>query len=93
MHIGAHWGSWAMSIMALIVGLFLILRSRRNKKYLGSRSCRWNVRSTMEKTSDSDSVFRDVVIANIISHRLLVVVLPSTPALSSRTAKARITWT
>ncbi|MBC8875266.1 MAG: hypothetical protein H8E44_38070 [Planctomycetes bacterium] len=33
MNIGIHWGTWATAIVALIVGLFLILRSRRNKKW------------------------------------------------------------
>lgn len=33
MHLGAHWGLWALAFVALIVGLFLILRSRRNKKW------------------------------------------------------------
>ena len=33
MNFGSHWGLWAMAIVALIVGLFLIVRSRRNKKW------------------------------------------------------------
>jgi hypothetical protein len=33
MHLGSHWGLWATAIVALIVGLFLIVRSRRNKKW------------------------------------------------------------
>ena len=33
MNFGSHWGFWAMAIVALIVGLFLIVSSRRNKKW------------------------------------------------------------
>ena len=33
MNFGSHWGLWATAIVALIVGLFLIVRSRRNKKW------------------------------------------------------------
>lgn len=33
MNIGAHWGLWALAIVALVVGLFLVIRSFRNKKW------------------------------------------------------------
>ena len=33
MNIGLHWGTWAVVVVAFIVGLFLIVRSCRNKKW------------------------------------------------------------
>jgi len=33
MHLGAHWGLWALAVVALVAGVFFILRSRRNKKW------------------------------------------------------------
>lgn len=33
MNIGMDWGTWAVAVVALVVGVFLIVRARHNKKW------------------------------------------------------------